>query len=111
MFAQHFECPSCKDSFCLQCKAVEDGSKGFGPSHKGLDCEAFRAKMASDSKLKKQHEKRHKQALESKEDVAFAKLMKAEAAAGATKPCPGCGEAITHVEGCDHHQCPMCNAL
>ena len=69
------------------------------------DCITYKARMESDAKLKKEHKKKYEKAVESFEDLAFARLMKEEAAAGATKPCPGCGEAITHVEGCDHHQC------
>lgn len=110
----HFDCPSCKASFCLQCTAVDDRSKGFGIGHAGIDCEEYKAMLAEDKKFKKRQKKKLKKMISSGgsgEDKTFKKLMKEEAKAGATKPCPGCGEGITHVEGCDHHQCPMCRAL
>ena len=105
MRPKHYDCPSCKQAFCLKCNAV---ASDFGPGHAPFDCAEYAEQLAKDKSVQKRHDAKTKK---SDADRKFEKLMEREAAAGATKPCPGCGEGITHIEGCDHHQCPLCRAL
>lgn len=92
-----FDCPSCQDSFCLNCTANQ---QKVGPSHKGMTC------FERQEQLEKQAEERRKleewKIENSKADERFNELMQRERQKGLTKPCPKCKTPITKNGGCSH---------
>lgn len=103
---KHFVCDQlggCGRGFCLACEAV---GGAVGPEHPDMTC-AMRI-----TQLEEEEDARIKleqwRAENSAADERFQELMQREQNSGTTKPCPNCGEGITHIDGCDHHICTVC---
>lgn len=97
-----FDCPSCFNSFCLQCGANDDK---VGPAHDGT-CYDRRKKLLEEEeeRIKFEQWKRDN----SQADAKFNELLAKEGQIGKTKACPKCAFPITKNGGCDHMCCSQC---
>jgi hypothetical protein len=105
--AHHFECPTCSESFCLSCDAM-DGS--VGPPHPGMNCEGRREQLETEAAERQRLEEWRTE--NSQADERYLELRNREIAEGISRPCPRCNYLSTRYTGCDHLDCanPTCRA-
>lgn len=80
-----FECPGCKKTNCVKCKAV----------HQGISCETYEDMLHGGDRR-------------ARENAATELQVRGLIASKTTQSCPKCGILVQRIEGCRHMTCSQC---
>lgn len=96
-----FDCPVCKQSYCLSCQVLGVVG-GVGPSHAPYTCAQQIERMQEIAEERKKFEQW--QVLNARANELFEESL----VRNGWKRCPNCTAVIEKNEGCDHMTCKKC---